>query len=298
MMGHHETSGAWIDVREGEGPPLLLVHGLMTSRAQWTPNLVALANVCRPVTLELLGHGRSQTPADPQAYAVDAYLARFEALRADLGVDRWLVCGQSFGAGLTLRYALAYPNRVIGQIFTNTMAALSSTLGNTTRRAEAVRAGGRQALEAQANYPRPSSRLAPALWRGIVEDAAMLSVEGVANAIEHTAPGLSVRADLGRFDVPTLLANGVREAAFQPFRDLALAELPGLQVVDLDAGHGVNISAAEGFNDAVSAFVRATIGATPAAAAGNATGYRQVDSNSALKRKDRGVCAAPQRTET
>ena len=60
------------EVHPGRGPHLLLVHGMLSSRAQWLPNLAALAAVCRPVTLELWGHGRSPAPADPAAYHPDA----------------------------------------------------------------------------------------------------------------------------------------------------------------------------------------------------------------------------------
>src|SRR5271170_4917873 len=105
---------------DGGKPYLLLVHGLLSSRAQWRPNLRALSAVSTPVVVELLGHGRSSSPAASEAYSVAAYVRRFEALRERLGVERWFICGQSFGAGLTIRYALEHPERIVGQIFTNT----------------------------------------------------------------------------------------------------------------------------------------------------------------------------------
>ena len=113
------------DVHEGDGPFLLLVHGILSSRAQWQPNLPALARVTRPVVVELWGHGRSPTPEDASVYHPDAYVAAFDALRERLGASRWLVCGQSLGATLTLRYALDHPERVLTQVFTNSTSALA-----------------------------------------------------------------------------------------------------------------------------------------------------------------------------
>ena len=55
----------------GTGPYLLLVHGFLSSRAQWRPNLEGLRRFCRPVVVELWGHGRSPTPDDPEAYRVE-----------------------------------------------------------------------------------------------------------------------------------------------------------------------------------------------------------------------------------
>jgi 2-succinyl-6-hydroxy-2,4-cyclohexadiene-1-carboxylate synthase len=252
--------GMHFDVHgDGGKPYLLLVHGFLSSRAQWRPNLAALSKVSTPVIVELLGHGRSASPDDPEAYAVEAYVRRFEALRAHLGAERWFVCGQSFGAGLTIRYALEYPARVIGQVFTNSISGLSpDTRGSSQERAAraaALEDGGRDALKALAFYPRPSKRLAPALWEDLVADAELASPGGVAHAIRSTVPGLSVAPDLRRIAVPTLLINGTRETAFQPLRDIAARDIPGLTIVDVEGGHSVNIDRADAFGQAVSDFI-------------------------------------------
>lgn len=252
------VDGARIDVHPGEGAPLLLMHGFLSSRAQWRANLTALGAVCTPVTLELLGHGRSESPADPAAYRVAAYLDRFEAVRILLGVERWFVCGQSFGAGLTLRYALDYPHRVVGQIFTNSLSGVLPARGSAEAReaqADHIDARGRAALENMDHYPRPALRLPEAHWRGLLDDAALLSPAGVAQGLRYTVPELSVADRLAEIAVPTLLVNGRRETRFQPVRDDIAHKIPGLEVVDLDGGHSINIGRPDGFNTAVTAFV-------------------------------------------
>ena len=40
------VDGARVDVHPGEGPPMLLMHGFLSSRSQWRANLAALAAVC------------------------------------------------------------------------------------------------------------------------------------------------------------------------------------------------------------------------------------------------------------
>src|SRR5690349_20972563 len=115
-----------VEIHGGEGPLLLLVHGMLASRAQWQLNLPALRRVCRPVVVELLGHGRSPAPTHPDPYRPSAYVLEFERIRAELGAERWILCGQSLGAALTLRYALDHPERVQAQIFTNSNSAFAS----------------------------------------------------------------------------------------------------------------------------------------------------------------------------
>lgn len=247
---------------DGRAPHLLLVHGICSSRAQWRPNLAALAEVATPVVVELLGHGRSEAPADPAAYTVGAYIARFEAIREQLGAERWAACGQSFGAGLTMNYALAFPERISAQVFTNSNSALreiapgqSPSREQLAARAAAFEARGRAPLEAMPFFPKRSGRLARQVEDELVGDAALISVGGMALGLTYTTAGLSVRHRLAEIATPTLLVNGRREKGFQSVRDLAAGAIAGIEVVDLEGGHPVNLDCAEGFNAAVADFL-------------------------------------------
>ena len=249
-MMHVEVS------KRGVGPYLMLVHGMCSSRAQWRPNLAELERFCTPVVVELLGHGRSESPDDPAAYSVAAYIARFEALRDELGAERWAVCGQSFGAGLTLSYALAHPERILAQAFTNSSSALGPAYPAADEaarlaRLEGFEARGRSALEAMAFYPKRSGRLPAEVEDELARDAELISVHGVAQGMRWTSPGLSVAARFGETRVPTLLVNGRREKRFQPLRDQAAKTLAGLQIADLEGGHPVNLDCPDGFVAAV-----------------------------------------------
>jgi pimeloyl-ACP methyl ester carboxylesterase len=255
-MMHVEVHG------DGRAPHLLLVHGICSSRAQWRPNLAALAEAATPVVVELLGHGRSEAPAEPAEYTVGAYIARFEAIRQALGAERWSVCGQSFGAGLTMNYALAHPERISAQVFTNSNSALREvppgpppSPQQLAARAAAFEARGRAPLEAMPFYPKRSGRLAPEVEDELVGDAALISVSGMALGMSYTTGGLSVRDRLSEIVTPTLLVNGRRERGFQAVRDLAAGAIDGIEVVDLDGGHPVNLDCAEGFNAAVTDFL-------------------------------------------
>src|SRR5690606_15841085 len=113
------------EVHRGRGPYMLMVHGMLSSRHQWMRNIDDLATVVQPVVVELWGHGRSPSPKAEHWYGIEACVQQLEQVRARLNADRVFVCGQSFGATLTLRYAVRYPERVIGQVFTNSISALT-----------------------------------------------------------------------------------------------------------------------------------------------------------------------------
>lgn len=240
------------------GPALLLVHGFLSSGAQWAANIEGMKAFCSPVTVDLWGHGRSPSPDDPALYTPAGYVRQFERIREALGQARWALCGASFGAGLTLQYALAHTNRVTRQVFTNSMSGLAWTPapdeGRETR-AAAIETGGRAGLADMPFHPRFAKRLAPAVVEGLMEDAERLDPRGIANAMRYTGHLLSAASRFGETSVPTLLINGLWEKAFQPVRAFAAETLQSLEVVDIEGGHSINAEAPDTFNAALRAFL-------------------------------------------
>lgn len=93
----------------GEGPPLLLIHGIADSSETWLPVLDELAEHHTVIAPDLLGHGGSDKPrAD---YAVAAYACGMRDLLTVLGVDRVSVIGHSLGGGVAMQFAYQFPER-------------------------------------------------------------------------------------------------------------------------------------------------------------------------------------------
>ncbi len=251
---HWETHG-------GSGPHLLLVHGLLSSRAQWLLNIAALQKFCQPVSLELFGHGRSPSPDDPECYRPAYYLKCFEAIRQTLDIEQWFVLGYSLGAGLTIRYAVEQPQRVIGHIFTNSTSGLADTeqvaawRESASETAQRIRSGGHDAMERIPVHPKHARKLPQSVVDNLVRDAALHDPNGIASTLEITNPEVSARAMVSKNTRPALLIFGARERRFQAHKAYVEANMPKLTIAELDAGHGVNMEAADAFNKAVESFV-------------------------------------------
>jgi pimeloyl-ACP methyl ester carboxylesterase len=249
------------EVHGGSGPFLLLVHGLLSGRSQWLPNLPALRTVARPVIVELWGHGRSPAPLDFCLYHPDRYVELFDEIRKALGAQRWFLCGQSLGAALTLRYALEHPERVLGQVFTNSTSALADAAWVAEARAlapalaGAIEREGTEALERMPIHPRHAKRIPPEVHRELLADAARVDPRGIARAFQVTVPESTVRERIGENRVPTLLVCGERESRFRPQREFAELRMPCLEVVRVDAGHAPNLEVPPAFDAAVTAFL-------------------------------------------
>jgi 2-succinyl-6-hydroxy-2,4-cyclohexadiene-1-carboxylate synthase len=250
---YYETHGE-------RGPHVLLVHGMISARSHWLPNLAALCEYARPVVVELYGHGRSPTPEDPACYHPDHYVAEFERIRGELEVERWFLVGQSLGAGLILRYSLAHPDRVVAQAFTNSASAFAPPAAQERMRAN--REAQQQRLaRGEAPDPRESPlnparnrRVTPEVRAALEADVARHDRIGVARTSMYTAAHVSLHGRIGEISVPTLLVVGEREERFEPDRRFIESHLPGLEVAALNGGHGVNLDAPADFDAALRSF--------------------------------------------
>lgn len=93
----------------GEGPPLLLIHGIGDSSATWRTVIPALARTHRVIAPDLLGHGASAKPrAD---YSVAAYANGMRDLLSVLGIDRVTLVGHSLGGGVAMQFAYQFPEK-------------------------------------------------------------------------------------------------------------------------------------------------------------------------------------------
>jgi pimeloyl-ACP methyl ester carboxylesterase len=93
----------------GDGPPLLLLHGIGSSRETWKPVLPALARRFTVVAPDLLGHGDSAKPrAD---YSIGGFANGMRDLLGVLGIERVTVVGHSFGGGVAMQFAYQFPER-------------------------------------------------------------------------------------------------------------------------------------------------------------------------------------------
>ena len=93
----------------------MLLHGQLMPRRMHDPLArVLAAEGFHVVTLDLLGHGRSDRPEDPKEYSMTALGEQVVALLDHLGAEQAVVGGTSLGANVSLEVAALAPERVQG----------------------------------------------------------------------------------------------------------------------------------------------------------------------------------------
>jgi pimeloyl-ACP methyl ester carboxylesterase len=91
----------------GDGPVLLLIHGIAGSSRTWSEVFAPLARRFTVVAPDLTGHGESAKPAGD--YSLGAYASGLRDLMAVLGIDRATLVGHSLGGGIAMQLAYQYP---------------------------------------------------------------------------------------------------------------------------------------------------------------------------------------------
>lgn len=93
----------------GEGPALVLIHGIGDSSATWADLIPDLARNHTVIAPDLLGHGASDKPrAD---YSVAAYANGVRDLLTTLDIESATLVGHSLGGGVAMQFAYQFPER-------------------------------------------------------------------------------------------------------------------------------------------------------------------------------------------
>jgi pimeloyl-ACP methyl ester carboxylesterase len=245
---------------DGDGPAVLLLHGFGGSARNWNPQVRALRDRWRVVRLDARGHARSEAPADPAAYAPDAFVADVRRVLDEVGAARAVVGGLSLGAGVALRFALAHPERVRGLV----LAAFPASRDGggfaavALRFADAIERRGLETAGAEFVWG-PASRLDAAgrlVRQGFLEHpphALAHTLRGVVAAqpsVEELAPALA------GLRLPALVVVGAEDRGARAPSERLARILPGARLVVVPgAGHVVNLQAPQAFNAALVEFL-------------------------------------------
>lgn len=110
-MGFCDTGTVRLAYQQiGEGPDVVLVHGLATSRAFWYANLAQRLKADYCVTFyDLRGHGYSRCTRN--GYTATTMAEDLRALLDHLCIEQAHIVGHSYGGGVGLEFAVKYPER-------------------------------------------------------------------------------------------------------------------------------------------------------------------------------------------
>src|SRR6266540_182302 len=257
-------------VDEGQGAPVLLLHGEPTSSFLWRNIVPQLPG--RKIAPDLIGFGRSDKPEDIGWYSYDRHVDSIARLVAELDLRELTLVVHDWGGPIGLRVAVEEPERIERLVIMNTGIGGGKPPSETWLRfRDVVRAAGG---DFQAGRLIRTSAI-----RGLADevvaayDAPFPVAESKAGVLAfpeqvptepdhpNTAPLMAIREALESWEKPALVLFGDSDPIFAPRVAERIAEwIPGAFPAELitNAGHFVQEDAGEEAAERIVEFLRTT----------------------------------------
>jgi pimeloyl-ACP methyl ester carboxylesterase len=254
---------------EGDGEPVVLIHGLFVDHSTWSGASAALKTEFRLIAPDLPGFGESEKPSPSRfPYGVEAFAEAIADLYAGLELGRAAVVGHGLGGAIALTLAARHPELVQRLVL---LDALCYDAPLDLRRRVAL-------------MPVLGSVVFKQLWgratfRSYFRDAMFSNGSGISNErIDHyysifnspaargsalstlrsTMDTRAVEAQTTRIHTPTLVIWGRRDKLYPPALGQRLArEIRGAGFEVLDSGHAVHEERPSEVASVISRFLRA-----------------------------------------
>jgi 3-oxoadipate enol-lactonase len=244
----------------GEGEPLLAVMGLGGDHTAWILQVAEWSKTHRVVVFDNRDVGQSSQADGP--YEVSDMAADALALADHLGLDSFHVVGVSLGGAIAQEIALAAPERVRTLTLCVTYGATGSygsqraaVLANIARKLNRDEFTELLMLLVYSDRLFDHPQFVDAARQAMLNNPHPQSTEAWIRQLEASCRHNALDR-VGSLRMPVHVIGARRDIMVPPFRaeDLAAA-IPGSKHTLIDAGHLVNVEAAEEFNAAVLAFI-------------------------------------------
>lgn len=195
----------------GSGRPLVLIHGLGLDRFLWDPFVPLLAEQCRVIRYDLLGHGDAEPLIAPVKSA--DFNAQLIAVLDDRNIHQAVLMGFSLGGIIARTAAAHHPDRVAGLVLLNTISTRPASIRDQVMgRADQLDTGRTEGLSEQAieRWFTPSFRQGnPAAIEAVLDRLGRNNPNSYRHAYRYFAEAdIEAAATHSLINTPTLVITG------------------------------------------------------------------------------------------
>ena len=276
VRSHHiACDGVWLHVvEEGQGSPVLVLHGFTGSSDSMAGVGAALRDHHRVLRVDLLGHGRSDAPRDHAPYGIERCAAQLVGVLDAFSMPYAHVVGYSMGGRVALALAALHPSRVASVLGIGARAGLEDPAERAARvrddellAARIEREGVSAFVDAWMALPlfATQRRLGAAALAAARDERLANRPHALAASLRAMGAGAQtpLHARLAQLSMPVLLIAGAEDAGFAAIaRDLARRLLHGRVSLVPEAGHAAHLENPEAFAQIARAFLAAADAAT------------------------------------
>src|SRR5579871_541710 len=233
----------------GAGKAVILVHGWTCDETSWRYQVPALAQRHHVITLDLPGHGQSESPKDGK-FSLDLFARAIETVRLEAGPNKVVLVGHSMGTPVIRQYARLYPQHVAGMVFVDGLVRVDPRRPPPDP-AQFMGPGGLKARESMIRGMfTPATP--PALQQEILKMMLAAPESTASGAMRATFEPANWRDDVMRFPVLGIYADKSGQADPEYSKRI----FPGFQYVEIPGtGHFLMMEKPEEFNRLLIAFL-------------------------------------------
>lgn len=244
---------------------LLMLHGFMGDHRALDHLTEYLADFCNPITIDLLGFGRSSKPENPKRYSETNQVRDICGIIGKLELNHTFLFGYSMGGRLALKTALTSPENVKGLLLESTNCGISDPDERKERRK--TDAGRAQKIQQDFghflsrwkeleifNSPLPENK-------SLIRDYQKMQSEQSPPALAASLTGFGtgsmtpVCSDLQNLELPVLLLAGSGDEKYQQINKFMEKQFPNATFSSIEAGHRTHLDNPKAFIEEVKNFI-------------------------------------------
>ncbi|MFD1739171.1 2-succinyl-6-hydroxy-2,4-cyclohexadiene-1-carboxylate synthase [Bacillus salitolerans] len=251
----------------GSGPKLLFLHGFTGSKQNWKGIASNLSEHFTVITIDLIGHGETDSPLDSARYEMNAACLDLNLFLEKLDINTVQLVGYSMGGRLAIAFALSYPNRVSSLILESSSPGIERIeernlriLSDEQLAEEIVEKGITEFVNKWENIPLfESQKLLPeSIQAAIRAERLTNNPIGLAGSLKGMGTGKqpSYWDQLQEIKIPSLFICGEWDEKFCTIAEEMSVRVPNSTIQKVfNAGHAIHVEQPEFFGKIVVEFL-------------------------------------------
>ena len=246
---------------------IFFLHGFTGSSDDWDPVLPGIDGRFNKITIDLIGHGKSDFPNDPSLYSWELQVEQLNKIINHFTEEKVILAGYSMGGRLSLCYAYTYPERVLGLI----LESISPGIKNKAQREKRIKEDEELARYISGNSIEDfieiwmnkeifatQLRFSEAKRNEIKKRKMRNNRVGISNSLSGFSTGKmpDVYSNLTNLTAKTLLLSGELDTKFTGISRSIVKKLPSAKhKIIKNAGHTIHLEEPQKFCGTVNEFL-------------------------------------------
>ena len=247
---------------------VLLLHGFTGSGEDWEFLIPSLKKTCNLYTIDLVGHGRSDSPSDAGHYTMDSLTGYLNEFIGKVIKNNPVMLGYSMGGRIALSYAAAFPENIKALILESSAWGIKEKDQRETRIKEDEKIAGfilsssmEEFTEFWMNRPifKTQKNLNPEILKRVKSGKMKNNPVGLSNSLLAAGTGKMnpPQNNIKGFRMPVLLITGGLDKKFTGINSEMAALLENAKHVTVpEAGHNVHLEKPGIFTNVIKDFLK------------------------------------------